>query len=107
MAPSQLRAFVAGLQRWPSSSVDAYAAGKIELEKPGPDASKNQLRHAPSFMMGDVPASTPERPYTAVSVAKFIGWMESATEPQRKVVDALAALAFVEEAASPRPSSRI
>ena len=38
-----------------------------------------------------------ERPYTAVSVAKFIGWMESATEPQRKVVDALAALAFVEE----------
>lgn len=72
--------------------VEAYAEGRIELAQPGPMA--RDIRYAPSFV------PDPDRgqhPYTAQSVAEFLGWVEPSGRPQQKVSDALAALAFIEE----------
>jgi hypothetical protein len=76
--------------------VEAYAEGKIALEKPGAEA--RHLRYAPSFMTEFAPPPGAVRmPYTIQSVAKFIGWLQPSGEPQRKVSDSLSALQFIEE----------
>lgn len=75
----------------------AYAQGKIELPSPDPATAKAQTRYAPSFVPGDGARAAAHRPYTAQTVAKFIGWLEPSGKPQDKVSDALTALQFIEE----------
>lgn len=75
--------------------VEAYGVGQIQLEEPDRLARAAQLRYAPSFVTGHT--GDPGRPYTAKSVARFLGWLEPSGEPQAKVVDALAALALIEK----------
>lgn len=84
--------------------VEAYAAGRIQLDPPAPDTSRHHLRYAPSFVMGDPRLHGGERPYTAKTVGRFLGWMQidkqtkrPGDEPQAKVGEALSALEFIEE----------
>jgi hypothetical protein len=74
-----------------SAVIEAYGAGLIELPVPARDTSRNQLRHAPSFVMGNAPGAGRARPYAASTVAAFLGWSET------KVGDALGALALIEQ----------
>lgn len=70
----------------------AYAEGKIELERPGKDTPKKTIRYAPGFIQGNVPEAFQERPYTAESIAAFLGWKYDKVRP------ALAALELQERA---------
>jgi hypothetical protein len=60
--------------------VQAYAEGKIELEKPkvGAKGGGNKLRLAPSFRpthaFNDLKSVENPKPYNAESIAKFLGW---------------------------------
>lgn len=51
----------------------AYADGSIQLGAIKKDTPKDRIRHAPSFVPGRSLAAN-ERPYTAESVAEFLGW---------------------------------
>ena len=75
----------------------AYAEGKVPLPPPNPKTSKNQLRYAPSFMMGDAPSASPPHPYTDLQVAQFLGWVSPSGKPQDKVRYALSALELIEQ----------
>ena len=77
--------------------IEAYSDGKIELPAPDPSTSKSLIRWAPSFVPGDGGEPAPHRPYTAQTLAAFIGWLDASGKAQGKVTDALAALQFVEE----------
>jgi hypothetical protein len=70
--------------------VTAYAAGKISLADPGPDVPVSRCRFAPFFTIAEVPDTSPERAYTAATVAPFLGWSVD------KVQDTLAALEMIE-----------
>lgn len=79
--------------------VEAYADGLITLPSTK-DARKSELRYAPSFTAGgDEPSGVraPGKPYTARTLAQFIGWKQPNAEPQDKVYSALTALEFIEE----------
>jgi hypothetical protein len=56
-----------------SAAVRALAEGKIEIPAPDPSTQKSNLRYAPSFVPGRPSGSEPERPYTAASLARFLG----------------------------------
>lgn len=89
--------------------VQAYAEGKIELEKPG--RIDNATRYAPSFKKTNRGASCPpkgklytnnNKPYTALTVAIFLGWTESKGKGQglkanQHVTNPLMALEVIEE----------
>jgi hypothetical protein len=45
----------------------------VELPAPSPDTPKNRIRYAPRFSE-DVLDHGPEGPYTAATVAAFLGW---------------------------------
>lgn len=80
--------------------VQAYAEGKIVLSQPDEKMSRSLLRYAPSFVRGSSTATvdhTEHYPYTAQTVAAFIGWTKPRGEAQSKVHDALAALELIEE----------
>ena len=77
--------------------VDAYAKGKIKLQPPPPGTNKSRIRYAPSFIQGKADGADRQRPYTAKTVASFLGWTEPAGRAQEKVHSALAALQFIEE----------
>ena len=77
--------------------VEAYAKGQVHLSALDPKTHNNQLRYAPSFVMGDSPYPGTDYPYTARQVAEFLGWLEPSGDPQRKVYDGLSALEFIEE----------
>lgn len=55
--------------------VQAYAEDRIELPKPDEKTSKNQIRYAPDFTVesGDARARGHAHPYTAESIAEFLG----------------------------------
>lgn len=76
--------------------VEAYAAGKIELEVPSKDTRHDQLRYAPSFKT-DVSVVQHSRSYTANTVARFLGWTSPKGEAQDRVVYSLMALELIEE----------
>lgn len=80
--------------------VRAYAAGKIELEKPQEKATKSGLRYAPSFVKGDVPDELPEHPYATEAVADFLGW--GGEGGMKKVAECLGALELIELGAMAR-----
>ncbi len=57
-----------------SAAVRAYAEGKIEIPVPDPKTQISNIRYAPSFTPGKASSgSEPEHPYTAATVAKFLG----------------------------------
>jgi len=74
--------------------VEAYAEGKIGLAKP---EGRTDLRYAPSFVAGEHKRVTAEFPYTAQTVAKFLGWMQPSGKAQAKVGYALGALELIEK----------
>lgn len=53
--------------------VTAFAAGRIQLPAPDQFTSKNLLRAAPGFAIGGGEAA-PDHPYTASTIAPFLGW---------------------------------
>ena len=53
--------------------VEAYADGKIALPPPNLKAPGIKTRFAPSFIEGDVDRGTVNMPYTAQTIAEFIG----------------------------------
>ncbi len=66
--------------------VQAYADGRIELDGVPRSTPKNSIRYAPSFCQGvDVGGARP-LPYSAHTVAAFLGWEHT------KVKDSLGAL---------------
>lgn len=79
------------------SVVEAYADGLIDLPKPSPRTSDSQLRFAPSYIPGSSARGGEDHPYTAQTVAEFIGWLKPSGEAQAKVSDALNALALIEQ----------
>jgi ParB-like nuclease domain len=79
------------------SVVEAYGAGQIGLTPP-PAESRRYWRIAPSFSVAN--ERGPEgaaAPYTAKSVAEFLGWVQKSGEPQKKVENAIAALDLIEQ----------
>jgi hypothetical protein len=74
--------------------VEAYAAGKIDLELPDPKA--RGLRYAPSFCALSADRSA-DKPYSPQTVAKFLGWLKPSGGAQDKVAFALSALEFIED----------
>jgi len=75
--------------------VQAYADGLVELSEP---ADHSKVRYAPSFELGGNDLrSRKDRPYTAQTLAEFVGWVSPAGTAQAKVHDALAALQFIDE----------
>ena len=76
--------------------VEAYAEGRINLPSPNERSKKTALRYAPSFVSGSSERGS-DHPYTAQTVADFIGWVFPSGEANKKVKNALNALALVEE----------
>jgi hypothetical protein len=71
--------------------VDAYAAGKVTLPEIPKDTKKVVIRCAPSFVQGDETCEGEHRPYTATTIAQFLGW------PDQKIHSTLAALELIEQ----------
>lgn len=96
------------MQEWGSSAtiehetvrsvVQAYADGRIGLAAP-PAENRRYWREAPSFRVANERSEDfrPLHPYTANTVADFLGWNEPSGDPQRRVSTALAALEFIED----------
>ncbi len=70
--------------------VQAYAAGQIELERPHPTAGS--VRFA-----GSASTDADRRPFTAQTVARFLGWTFGEGIAQDKVKVALAALELIRD----------
>jgi len=78
--------------------VEAYAAGRIHLGELSEDTSRNHIRYAPSFVLGEGPVETSQqRPYTAQQVAVYIGWVMPNGRPRQKTHDILQALELIEQ----------
>ncbi len=78
--------------------VEAYAKGQVQLPKVGSETSRASIRYAPSFAAGeDVDPGRRQHPYTADTLARFIGWIEPSGRPQGKVLSALTAVQFIDE----------
>ncbi|MEK6277745.1 MAG: ParB/RepB/Spo0J family partition protein [Actinomycetota bacterium] len=75
--------------------VEAYAEDQIGL--PPPTGTKTQTRYAPSFIPGDPDRADGAHPYTAQTVAEFLGWVKPTGKAQDKVAAALTALQYIEE----------
>ena len=75
--------------------VEAAAKGLVHL--PSVPAKSSQIRYAPSFAVGDGVPARGDHPYTAQTLAQFIGWLKPDGSPQQKVYDALTSLQFIEE----------
>ena len=77
--------------------IQAYASGKIKLPKPTKETGASRARHAPSFIQGKVVVRDEDRPYTAQTVAKFLGWLRPNGKAPDRIHEALAALEFIEQ----------
>jgi hypothetical protein len=75
-----------------SAVVEAYAAGKIDLEKP--KAKAGSIRYAPSFLLDK--KDTNDKPYTAEGVARFLGWTQPSGQASARVRSALKVLEELE-----------
>ncbi len=85
----------------------AYAEGKIEMEKPkaldseSPKARSTGIRLAPSFLQTDlrfkdIKTQMDAKPYTAESIAQFLGWLHPGGQASARVRNALKALEAME-----------
>jgi hypothetical protein len=81
-----------------AAAVKALGEGKIKIEAPGKDTKKLAIRYAPSFISGKEPSGTvPDRPYTASTVARYLGYVDKiAKEPRKSVFAAFGILERVE-----------
>lgn len=80
------------------ATVEAFATGKITLPDVPKKTKTSQIRHAPSYTMGeDDPRARGDHAYTAQTLADFLGWVKPSGRPQDKVSDALAALQIIED----------
>lgn len=80
------------------ATVEAYSKDKITLPPVNPNTPKSQIKYAPSFVPGEpLPRGGEGHPYTAQTLAEFIGWLQPDGTSQQKVLDALTALQFIEE----------
>ena len=93
---------------FPVGTVEAFAKGQIklpEVELKNPVA--NQVKIAPSFISFSVVVRPSERRdsdsdktplyYTNHTLAEFLGWVTDNDNPQDRLTDAVAALAFIEQ----------
>jgi hypothetical protein len=81
-------------------TVEAYANGAVHLEAPDDRTPKSDLRFAPSFVLGpdtDVTRAARGRPYTAVTLGRFLGFIKPSGDVQDRVRDALTILQFAED----------
>lgn len=80
------------------ATVQAYADGVIEFETIGDRVKHSDIRYAPSFQR-DPMGTSGHRPYTVVTLGKFLGWMSEPrrTEPQEKLYTGLSALSYIEQ----------
>ena len=76
-------------------TVEGYAKGSWDLPKVPKDTPKATIRHAPGYTTGRS-GDLPERPYTATTIAQFLGVQKRPTEVD-KIKFALQALQAVEE----------
>ncbi len=78
--------------------VEALGQGDIELPAPKKKTPRNVIRYAPSFIRGaDVPDARGEHPYSAETIADFLGWREPKGRPNAKLQYALDALELMEK----------
>lgn len=88
------------MQETVKAIVGAYTEGKIDLPAMDRKARKDQVRYAPSFVVGDVLDAIEHmdtaRPYTIESLAKFLEWTEPNGRAKQKLRDAVLALEFIE-----------
>ena len=78
--------------------VEALGQGDIELPAPNKKTPRNVIRYAPSFIRGaDVPRAHGEHPYSAETIADFLGWREPKGRPNAKLQYALDALELMEK----------
>lgn len=77
------------------SAVEGFAAGKFTLPTV-PDQRGVKLLYAPSFAGKTLSRDRAGKPYTAQTVAKFLGWTKPSGEAQEKVYGALHALGLLE-----------
>jgi ParB-like nuclease domain len=80
-----------------SAAVKALGEGKIEIDAPDPKTKTSFIRHAPSFIAGKVSSTTVvDHPYTAYSVARYLGYVKKASNTAKDSVQA--ALGILERA---------
>jgi hypothetical protein len=77
----------------------AYAKGEITLERLNAKARKDQIRYAPNFRTGLSALDSNAHPYTADSIARFLGWTQPDGQVSPRVRIALLCLEEAEEAA--------
>lgn len=67
--------------------VEAYAAGKVELEAPPTSSMNRKMRYAPSFLIAHAPANV-QSPYTGETVAAELRRMSRPEGPPARRCDA-------------------
>ena len=79
------------------ATVEAYAAEIISLSPPRQKTPRNQIRYAPSFILGDVGSAGNKHPYTAATIGERLGWLYGTDrQPARPLKNALSALGLIE-----------
>jgi len=78
------------------STVEAYASGLVDLERPASADKGGRVWYAPSFLEGGDHDARRDRPYTAKTIAKFLGWIAPSGRPKEKVKFSLRALGLSE-----------
>jgi hypothetical protein len=86
-----------GEQQIVSAVIEAYARGEIELPEPNTKTSHNQLRFAPSYVIGDATDPAPSHPYTLDTLTEFLGWARLHRDQTYKVEAAVLALGLIED----------
>lgn len=76
--------------------IQGYADGRWTLVKPARDTAKATIRYAPRYVTGERSDNLSDRPYTALTVAEFLGVDGRGTEVN-KIKFALQALQAIEE----------
>jgi len=76
--------------------IQAYADGLISLSPVPAHTPGSRIRYAPSFST-NVQDRSLEHPYTAQTLAEFVGWLEPNGNAQEYLRDALWALEFIDE----------
>jgi len=79
-----------------AAAVKALGEGKIEIEAPDPKTRKDNIRHAPSFIVGLSVPTVGTHPYSVESSAKYLGYTKKSTNKAKDSV--YAAMGILERA---------
>lgn len=97
MARENLRGELPAVLEVVAASVRAYGEGKIELPASDPSTNASALRYAPSFLPGKLPGtSVVPRPYTADTLARFLGGIYIRRSSKKAADSVRAALGILE-----------